>query len=65
MGPLIFLSFINDLETSLHHSILHIFTDYSKIVKEVTNPSDHDKLQENLDTYLLCAKDKEAEYGVE
>ena len=30
MGPLLFLIYINDLETSLHHSILRIFADDSK-----------------------------------
>ena len=35
LGPLLFLVYINDLETTLKHSILRIFADDSKIVKEI------------------------------
>ena len=48
LGPLLFLIYINDLEASLKHSILRIFADDSKIVKEIANPFDHAKLQEDL-----------------
>ena len=48
LGPLLFLIFINDLESSLKHSILRIFADDSKIVKEVENEHDHQKLQTDL-----------------
>ena len=52
LGPLLFLIFINDLELTLKHSILHIFADDSKLVKEVVNEEDHQKLQEDLDTAM-------------
>lgn len=48
LGPLLFLVYINDLETTLKHSILRIFADDSKIVKEIESQNDHDKLQEDL-----------------
>ena len=48
LGPLLFLIYTNDLEDKLKHSILRIFADDSKIVKEVENENDHEKVQEDL-----------------
>ena len=49
LGPVLFLIYINDLETSLKHSILRIFADDSKIVKTIENLEDHQKLQEDIE----------------
>ena len=48
LGPLLFLIYINDLETSLKHSTLRIFADDSKIVREIESEADHDKVQDDL-----------------
>ena len=48
LGPLLFLIYINDLEAAMKHSILRIFADDSKIVKEIETLADHEKLQEDL-----------------
>ena len=57
LGPLLFLIYINDLESALKHSILRIFADDSKIVKEIVNEEDHNKLQEDLNISLKWALD--------
>ena len=56
LGPVLFLIYINDLETSLKHSLLRIFADDSKIVKIINNNDDHQKLQEDLDLAIDWAK---------
>ena len=61
LGPLLFLIYINDLETSLKHSLLRIFADDSKMVKEVENATDHQKLQEDLDIAINWAADNNME----
>jgi hypothetical protein len=61
LGPLLFLIFIDDLEASLKHSILRIFADDSKLVKEVENENDHQKLQEDLNTAIEWASNNNME----
>ena len=58
LGPLLFLVYINDLEENLKHSLLRIFADDSKIVKE---NDDHQKLQEDLDIATTWATDNNME----
>ena len=61
LGPLLFLIFINDLEASLKYSILRIFADDSKLVKEVKTENDHEKLQEDLNMSLKWASNNNME----
>ena len=61
IGPLLFLIYIDDLESSLKHSILRIFADDSKIVKEIQAQNDHQKLQEDLNTAITWASDNNME----
>ena len=61
LGPLLFLIYINDLEESVKYSILRIFADDSKIVKEVKAQNDHLKLQEDLDSTINWATDNNME----
>ena len=56
LGPLLFLIYINDLEEDLKKSILRIFADDSKLVKEIRNMSDHDELQDELDLAIKWAE---------
>jgi hypothetical protein len=56
LGPLLFLIYINDLEASLKNSILRIFADDSKIVKNIIDKDDHHKLQEDLDISMKWAE---------
>ena len=48
LGPILFLIYIDDLESTLKHSILRIFADDSKIVKDIQDYGDHHKLQEDI-----------------
>ena len=61
LGPLLFLIFINDLEDALKYSILRIFADDSKIVKEIQDEDDHNKLQEDLNTAITWATNNNME----
>ena len=61
LGPLLFLIFINDLESSLKYSMLRIFADDSKLVMEIGNEGDHQKLQEDLDTTIVWSSNNNME----
>ena len=61
LGPLLFLIYINDLEDALKNSILQIFADDSKIVKELESKTDHEQLQEDLDISLRWAEENNME----
>ena len=56
LGPLLFLIYINDLEEALKYSILRIFADDSKLVKELKSQSDHNQLQEDLNISIHWSK---------
>ena len=61
LGPLLFLVYINDLEAAMKHSILRIFADDSKIVKEIETLADHEKLQEDLNIANTWSSDNNME----
>ena len=61
LGPLLFLIFIDDLESSLKHSILRIFADDSKLVKEIQNKDDHCELQDDLNAAIIWAANNNME----
>ena len=61
LGPLLFLIYINDLESSLRNSILRIFADDSKIVKNILQAADHSELQEDLDIAMKWAENNNME----
>ena len=61
LGPLLFLIYINDLEAALKHSILRIFADDSKIVKEIVHRDDHQKLQEDLNISIQWSEENNME----
>ena len=56
LGPLMFLIYIDDLELSMKNSILRTFADDSKIVKSIKEPTDHLKLQEDLDCAITWSE---------
>ena len=55
LGPLLFLLFVNDLESSVKHSKIKLFADDSHLIKSL-NPDaceyDQSLLQEDLDAVL-------------
>ena len=61
LGPLLFLIYINDLESDLKKSILRIFADDSKIVKIIRSLADHDELQSELDIAIQWAENNNME----
>lgn len=61
LGPLLFLIYIDDLESTLKHSLLRIFADDSKMVKEIKDQNDHQDLQEDLNTAITWASDNNME----
>ena len=61
LGPLLFLIYINDLEEATKNSILRIFADDSKLVKEIKEKSDHDELQKDLESAINWANENNME----
>ncbi|CAB4012025.1 Hypothetical predicted protein, partial [Paramuricea clavata] len=51
LGPLLFLTYANDLPNAANHSIVSMFADDSKCYREISQPRDRDFLQ--LDLNLL------------
>ena len=49
LGPILFLLYINDLNTCVKHSFLSSFADDTRIMKEIRNVSDVNFLQADLD----------------
>ena len=48
LGPILFLIYINDLEDDISSKVLK-FADDTKVFKKVTNDTDKQSLQDNLD----------------
>ena len=48
MGPLLFLIYINDLPTSIHHSLCYLFADDTKLIKAISSFNDCLLLQEDI-----------------
>ena len=53
LGPLLFLTYINDLPEAISHSKTKLFADDSMIFKEIQKEQDQTKLQEDLDSLQL------------
>ncbi|KAL8562817.1 hypothetical protein ACOMHN_004509 [Nucella lapillus] len=49
LGPLLFLTYINDLPDVVNHSKTRLFADDSMLCKDISAPADKTKLQEDLD----------------
>ena len=57
LGPILFLLYINDLNTCVQHSFLSSFADDTRIQKEIRNVTDVEHLQVDLDASLQWSKD--------
>ena len=56
LGPILFLLFINDIETSLKHCKIRCFADDSRLLKSVVTTCDAALLQEDLSNVVNWAK---------
>ena len=56
LGPILFLLYINDLDTCVKHSFLSSFADDTRILKEIRSVTDVDHLQEDLDAAVQWSK---------
>jgi len=64
LGPLLFLTFVNDLDEDINSHILK-FADDTKIFKEVRNSADCSQLQADLDKLVLWAQKWQMEFNVD
>ena len=48
LGPLMFLSYIDELHQVIHHSTIKFFADDIALYKEIIVPTDQSLLQEDL-----------------
>ena len=57
LGPVLFLLYINDLNTCVKHSFLSSFADDTRIMKEIKNTTDVDNLQCDLNSTVQWSKE--------
>lgn len=56
LGPILFLLYINDLNTCVEHSFLSSFADDTRITKEIKSTTDVNSLQTDLDASVKWSK---------
>ena len=54
LGPILFLIYINDLEGDISSKVLK-FADDTKVFRKVTNDTDKQSLQDDLDKLVKCS----------
>ena len=52
LGPVLFLIFINDMDSCIRHSVARFFADDTRASKAIGSVSDVNKLQEDLNSIL-------------
>ena len=57
IGPLLFLTYINDLPDAISHSKTKLFADDSMLQREIKTEEDQTKLQEDLDALEIWERD--------
>ena len=56
LGPILFLIFINDINTSVHHSVLGCFADDTRVSKSISVKDDSLLLQQDLNNLIQWAE---------
>ena len=56
LGPVLFIIFINDMESVVCGSNAGSFADDTKISKRIASVADHDVLQEDLESIISWSK---------
>lgn len=64
LGPLQFILMINDLEEVVRESTCLLFADDLKLVREVRDPADHDKLQRDLNRVVAWSQDNKLYFNL-
>jgi endonuclease/exonuclease/phosphatase family metal-dependent hydrolase len=49
LGPILFIIYVNSLPNQVEHSDVFLFADDTKVFKSILQPSDRDKLQDDLE----------------
>ena len=52
LGPLLFLVYINDMQECIRHSLFLIFADNTKCFKHIHTITDHNTLQEDINSFF-------------
>ena len=63
LGPLIFLILIGDIDEKVEHSSVRSFADDTRVIKDVENASDTQKLQDDLDTIYLWYEENNMQFN--
>ena len=64
MGPVLFLIFINDLDTGIYNHILK-FADNTKVFGSINNTDDSSKLQDDLNKLVNWSQDWQMKFNVD
>ena len=56
LGPLLFILFINDMQSCINFSTIRFFADDTRLLKHIYGHSDSEELQKDLDSVIKWAK---------
>ena len=56
LGPLLFILYLNDINSYINHSTVRSFADDTRILKEIKSTGDIDLLQSDVDASILWSK---------
>ena len=64
LGPLLFLVYINDMPDYICHSLLLIFADDTKCLKQIHTVNDRNALQEDIDSLFSWSRDSDLNFNL-
>ena len=64
LGPLLFLLFINDMETAVNHSRILTFADDTKLFRRINSSTDHDLLQDDINALFKWSQDNRLDFNL-
>ena len=64
LGPLLFLVYINDMSSYIHHSQLLKFADDTKCFRHISTLSDHNALQEDITAVFTWSRDSDLDFNL-